>query len=129
MTLFVFAVLRLVRAILGSRPPLPATTTMLEKILAKATQGLLYLLVIIMPITGWVMSSAANIPVTVFGRVSLPNLVEPDKALMQTMQNIHEFQSYALLALIVLHVLGGLKHQFIARNNVLYSMLPLVGKR
>lgn len=129
MTLFVFAVIRLVRTILGSRPPLPAATTKLEKILAKTTQGLLYLLVMIMPISGWVMSSAANVPVTVFGLIPLPNLVEPDKAFMATMQNIHEMQSYALLALIALHILAGLKHQFVTKDNVLYSMLPLVGKR
>ena len=127
--LFTLAVARLIRAITGGRPELPPGTKRYEKILAKATQGLLYLLVMIMPITGWLMSSAANVPVTVFGVVPLPSLVEPNKALMESMQNVHEMQSMLLLGLVAMHILAGLKHHFMSRNNVLYSMLPLVKKR
>jgi len=123
------AVIRLIRAMLIQRPALPADTKLYEKILAKATQGLLYLIVIIMPISGWVMSSAANVPVTVFGLVTLPSLVEPDKALMESMKQIHEIQSYVLLTLVTLHLMAGLKHQFVDRDNVLHSMLTLVRKR
>jgi cytochrome b561 len=129
MCLFTLAVLRLVRAVLGKRPELPPETKRYEKILAKATQGLLYLLVIIMPISGWVMSSAANVPVNIFGVIALPNLVEPSKQLMETMEEVHELQSWVLLTLILAHIAAGLKHQFVDRDNVLYSMLPLVKKR
>jgi cytochrome b561 len=127
--LFTLAILRLMRAILEQRPALPAGTKPREKILAKATQGLLYLLVLSMPISGWVMSSAANVPVTVFGMFTLPPLVTPDKALLETMKSIHEAQSIALLVLVSLHFAAGLKHHFMDRDNVLYSMLPFVGKR
>jgi len=127
--LFTLAVARLVWAIIGSRPQLPPNTKRYEKNLAKATQGLLYLLVIIMPVSGWVMSSAANVPVTVFGVIALPNLVEPNEQLMEIMQNVHEMQSIALLSLVTFHVVAGLKHHFLDRDNVLYSMLPIVKKR
>lgn len=127
--LFTLAVARLVWAIIGSRPQLPPNTKRYEKILAKTTQGLLYLLVIIMPISGWVMSSAANVPVTVFGVIALPNLVEPNEQLMEIMQNVHEMQSIALLSLVTFHVVAGLKHHFLDRDNVLHSMLPMVKKR
>jgi cytochrome b561 len=129
MCLFTLAVFRLIRAILGKRPDLPPNTKRYEKILAKATQGLLYLLVIIMPISGWVMSSAANVPVKIFGVIELPNLVEPNKQLMESMQNVHEMQSWVLMTLMLIHIAAGLKHQFVDRDNVLYSMLPLVKKR
>jgi cytochrome b561 len=127
--LFTLAVARLVWAIIAKRPKLPPDTKRYEKILAKATQGLLYLLVIIMPISGWVMSSAANVPVTVFGTILLPNLVGPNERLMESMQNIHEMQSIALLTLIALHFVAGLKHHFLDHDNVLHSMLPFVKKR
>ena len=129
MVLFSLAVARLIWAILGKRPSLPPATKRYEKILAKATQGLLYLLVIVMPISGWVMSSAANVPVTVFGFIALPNLVEPNEQLMESMHNVHEVQSIVLLTLVTVHLLAGLKHHFMDRDNVLYSMLPLVKKR
>ena len=127
--LFTLAVTRLVWAIIGNRPPLPPETKRYEKILAKATQGLLYLLVIIMPVSGWVMSSAANVPVTIFGVIALPNLVEPNEQLMDIMKNVHEMQSIVLLILVSLHFVAGLKHHFVDRNNVLHSMLPFVKKR
>jgi len=129
MVLFSLAVARLIWAIIGKRPQLPPDTKPFEKILAKATQGLLYLVVIVMPISGWVMSSAANVPVTVFGILALPNLVEPNEKLMESMQNVHEIQSIVLLSLVALHFLAGLKHHFVDRDNVLHSMLPLVKKR
>ena len=129
MLLFSLAVLRLIRALLGQRPELPAGTKTYEKILAKATQGLLYLLVLIMPVSGWLMSSAANVPVIVFGVLPLPNLVAPNEELLESMKQVHYMQSIALLVLVALHVLAGLKHHFLGRDNVLYSMLPLVGKR
>jgi cytochrome b561 len=129
MTLFTLAVIRLVRAIICKGPSLPPETKVYEKVLARATQGILYLLLVIMPITGWLMSSAANVPVVLFGVIELPGLVAPNKEFMEGMQNVHEMQSYLLLGLITFHLLGGLKHQFILKNNVLYSMLPIIGKR
>jgi cytochrome b561 len=129
MLLFAFAVFRLINAIIGSRPDLPPGTKKWEKILAKATQGLLYLLVMIMPITGWMMSSAADVPVNVFGVLQLPMLTAPNKELMESTQSIHEMQSWALMTLVLLHLGAGLKHQFLLKNNVLHSMLPLIKKR
>jgi len=129
MVLFSLAVLRLIWAVVGKRPPLPPETKRYEKILAKATQGLLYLLVIVMPVTGWLMSSAANVPVTLFSTVTLPSLVAPDKALMESMKNVHEMQSFALMTLVSFHVFAGLKHYFVDRDNVLQSMLPVLKKR
>jgi cytochrome b561 len=129
MLLFVLAVSRLVWTLVSKRPALPATTPLYEKILAKLSQALLYALVILMPVTGWLMSSAANVPVVVFGLIRLPNLVEPDKAFMEGMQSAHEIQSIILLMITTVHILAALKHHFVTRNNILCSMLPLVKKR
>lgn len=125
MLLFSLAVCRLIWALLSSRPALPAETPLYEKILAKVSQGLLYIIVISMPVTGWLMSSAANVPVVIFGLVELPSLVQPDKAFMEGMQNAHEMQSLVLLTLVSLHILAALRHHFIKRNNILRGMLPL----
>ena len=70
-----------------------------------------------------------RVSVTVFGLIRLPQLVAADKGLMEAMESAHEMQSVALLTLVTVHVLAGLKHFFVDRVNVLYSMLPWAGKR
>ena len=75
MVIFAVAVLRLVWALISKRPPLPPEVGTVEKVLAKLSQAILYIMVILMPISGWLMSSAAGKPVDVFGLLTLPMLV------------------------------------------------------
>ena len=74
-----------------------------QVIASKIAEGFLYLLVILMPITGWLMSSAANFPVSIFGLFTLPDLVEPSESLMEILRNAHEKQSIALMTLTAIH--------------------------
>ena len=127
MLLFAIGVFRLVWALLSNRPKLPAETKLWEKALAKCSQAILYIIVILMPITGWLMSSAAGAPVSIFGLLDLPALVEPNKAFMEGMQSAHIIQSYILLTVLGFHVVGALNHGFVKYDNVLYSMLPFKG--
>ena len=129
MVLFALAIFRLIWAVLSRRPRLPTEMSVFEKALAKVSQFILYVIVILMPISGWLMSSAAGVSVDVFGLVTLPSLVEPDKAFMEGMQQVHILQSYLLLTILGLHVIGALKHGFVDQDNVLYSMLPLPSLR
>jgi cytochrome b561 len=129
MLLFTLALCRLIWALFSNRPALPATTPLYEKVLARISQALLYILVIVMPLTGWLMSSAANVPVVIFGLIKLPSLVEPDESFMESMQGAHEIQSLVLLTLTTLHILAALRHHFVKKNNILHTMLPLVNKR
>ena len=119
------AVFRLVWALLTRRPRLPADMSIFEKALAKVSQFILYFIVILMPVSGWLMSSAAGVSVDVFGLITLPPLAGPDEALMEGMEQVHIVQSYLLLTVLGLHVIGALKHGFVDQDNVLYSMLPL----
>lgn len=123
-TLFSLAVARLVWALLSRRPPLPADTQRWEKVFAKISQAILYILVCVMPVSGWMMSSLADAPVTIFGLFTLPMLAEPNKEAAETFHEMHEMQSLILLAVISLHACGALKHHYIKGNNVLRSMLP-----
>jgi len=125
MVIFAIAVFRLIWALLSRRPKLPAEVPLWEKVLAKLSQALLYILIILMPITGWLMSSAYDVPVSVFGLFTLPDLNEPNKQFAEGMVNAHLLQSWILLTILGLHVIGALKHGFVDQDNVLYSMLPL----
>jgi cytochrome b561 len=77
-----------------------------------------------MPLTGWLMSSASNYPVSWFGLVQLPDLVAPDPALKKLLHEVHETLSKILIALAGLHVAGALKHQFLDRDGLMFRMLP-----
>ena len=76
------------------------------------------------PITGWMMSSASNFPVSYFGWFTLPNLVAPDKEIAEVMHEVHEtlFQMHRGVA--VLHIAAALKHHFVLKDDVLRRMLP-----
>ena len=125
-TLFTLAVARVIWALLSQRPALPTAMARWQAYASKGVEFFLYLLVILMPMTGWLMSSAANTPVSVWGLFTLPDLVEPSEQLMETLKTGHESQSIALMTLAGVHILAALKHHFIDKDNVLLSMLPWV---
>ena len=126
MTVLVLVLVRLIWRITNRVPRLPEKMPAYERWLARATHWIFYGLLFAMPITGWLMVSAApiNIPTIVFGLIGIPHLLAPDEALFTTLRDLHEVLSLVLVAVIVVHVLGALKHHFIARDSVLRRMLP-----
>jgi cytochrome b561 len=92
--------------------------------LSSGVHGLLYLLFIAIPLTGWLMSSAKGFQTVLFGVLPLPDLVGKDKALGVLLTSVHESLNYLLLALVLLHVAAALKHQLIDRDGILSRMLP-----
>jgi cytochrome b561 len=123
-TLFGLTALRLAWRLTHPAPPLPAGTPGWQCWLARINQGLLYFLLFAMPLTGWIMSSAANMPVSFFGLFTLPDLVVPDEARAKSFAGIHEAQGTLLMALILLHALAALHHHLVRRDGILASMLP-----
>src|SRR3546814_19033648 len=68
--------------------------------------------------------SAADRPIDYFGLFELPSIVGPDKALADTMHERHELLGLTMLALVVIHILAALKHQFVDRSGVTARMNP-----
>ena len=97
-----------------------------EKILSKIVHVILYLMAFSMPLSGWAMSSSYGYPVSIFGLFTIPNLVDKDVVRGELLTKIHEFGGYAMIAVIVLHVVGALKHHVIDKDNTLKRMLPFV---
>lgn len=128
-TLFGLALLRLLWRWMNPVPPLPDTLKPYERVLAKITHFALYALLLVMPVTGWIMSSARKFPVSWFNLVQLPDLVAPNRALYEAMLHTHHFLAWLLLATAVLHVLAALKHHFILKDDTLRRMLPFTKTR
>jgi len=126
-TILALALLRLLwRAAQSAAPALPARLPRTQRWLAQGTHGLLYGLLLAMPLSGWLMSSAKNYPVSWFGLLQLPDLVAPGEALYAAMHEAHEIMAVVLAVTALLHLLGALKHHFIDRDDVLRRMLPFV---
>ncbi|MDV7339553.1 cytochrome b [Terasakiella sp. A23] len=118
------AVLRLIWRFINPTPDLPKDMPVHERLGAHFSHIALYAVMLIMPISGWAMSSAANFPVSVFGWFTLPALIEPSKAALENLKTFHGIMAWAILGLIALHVAAALKHHFINKDDVLTRMLP-----
>lgn len=115
---------RLVWRLGGPRPMTLGPSRAYEQFLAHAVHGGFYIVLIALPLTGWLMSSASNFSVSVFGLFTLPNLIAPDKALAETLEAVHGWIAWSLVGLLVLHVAGAVKHHFVLGNDTLRRMVP-----
>ncbi|MGQ0430547.1 MAG: cytochrome b [Gammaproteobacteria bacterium] len=122
-TILGLAALRLAWRLLD-RPPPPPPMPRWQLLAARANHAAFYVLLFAMPISGWLMSSASNYPVSWFGLVQLPDFVAPDRELKHLLEEVHETLAKTLIVLAVLHVTAALKHHFVDRDGLLWRMLP-----
>lgn len=105
-------------------PKLPAHIPKWQQHAARAAHWMFYGFIVVMPITGWLITSAAGLPASFFGWFLLPNLILPNKAMMPFYIFIHQWLGYLMAALIVLHTSAALRHHFIDKDQVLKGILP-----
>ncbi len=106
-----------------SRPPISLPShARWEKLLAHLVHILLYAGMVGMPLTGWLMSSAGDFPVHIFGLFEAPHIVGKNEAIFRATRELHETFGYMLLAAVGLHFAGALKHHFIDRDGTLRRM-------
>ena len=89
---------------------------------ARYTHYALYVLMFLMPLSGWAMSSALGFPVSVFGWFVLPDIAPAGKELGHLLEEIHEYSAYTLIALSSLHILAALYHHFVKKDDLLRRM-------
>jgi cytochrome b561 len=124
-TILILTLLRLAWRFAKSPPSMASTLKPLEIKLAKAMHAIFYVLLIGLPLGGWLANSFFGQGVNVFGIFTLPALPvgkHPDAG--EGIFEVHANLGTAMLVLIALHVLGALKHQFLDKDGNLYRMLP-----
>lgn len=126
--ILVFSVLRLINRIVKRPPALPASMAQKmprwQHIAHHGTHHMMYLLFFVVPLLGWAYSSAAGFPIVLFGQFPLPDFVPVSAQLAQAIKPWHKFAAFALMGLIVLHILAVIKHQVIDRDGLLERMRP-----
>jgi cytochrome b561 len=124
-TILGLALLRLAWRWFNPVPPLPPGAPRWQDRAAHVSHFLLYALLFITPLLGWLMSSARAFSVSWFGLVTLPDFIKPNKAAFESLHEAHEFMAYSLAAIAIVHAAAALKHHFLDRNDVLRRMLPV----
>lgn len=121
------AVLRIVWRAANPPPHLPPQIAGWERALAHASHFLLYIVMIAMPLSGWVIHSTSNFPLDLYGLVPVPDIIPADadeEAIGDIAKAVHYWLFVAICVLVSVHVLGALKHHFVNGDQVLRRMLP-----
>jgi cytochrome b561 len=110
---------------LGHPPPPPSRDLgQFERVVSGGVHVLLYAILIIMPVTGYLFVTLSDIDLSYFGVVHVPALTEPDKPLGKTFGAVHATLQWAIYALAAMHISAALHHYFFRHNDVLARMLP-----
>lgn len=128
MSLLALAVVRLAWRMSHPAPALPSGMGAWARRAAHAGHWALYGLMLAIPLSGWLMSSAQGFSVVWFGVLTLPDLVPRNAALGAALKNVHITLNYALLLAVTGHVAAALHHQVVKKDALMGRMLPFAGR-
>lgn len=121
--LLALAVVRIVWRMINPAPPLPADMATWERATASFTHALMYALMVLIPLSGWVMSSASEYPISFYGLFEVPKFaVVKDSMLYNVTHEGHELLGFAMIALLLLHIGAALRHHFVLKDGLLARM-------
>ena len=123
-TIFALVLLRCLWRLTHMPPPLPADMPRWQRLIAESTHYILYALMIAIPLTGWLMSSARGFQTVYFGVLPIPDMLAKNKELGDTLNLVHRYLNYTMIAIIAAHIGAALKHHFIDKDDILRRMLP-----
>ena len=125
LTILVLVILRILWRILSSYPAMLGEIPKYEKIAAKTTYILLYILMVSIPIGGILLVESHGYPLTLWSLITLPTIIssQPNNV-SHIILLCHEYAAHTIIALATLHMLAAIKHYCINKDRVLLRMLP-----
>lgn len=127
-SIFLLVVARIVWRLAHRPPAPPANIPLWQWRAAEGVHLLLYVLMLAVPLSGWLMSSAKGVPTVWFGVLPLPDVVGKDTALGDLLASVHKVLNFSMAGLVLIHVGAALKHHLVDRDEVLLRMLPFLRK-
>ncbi|HRE31868.1 MAG TPA: cytochrome b [Candidatus Berkiella sp.] len=122
--ILMLATVRLAWSFSNTVPSLPPQMPKWEQLAAHGMHYVFYGFMFALPITGWMLSSAAGLPVSFFGLFTLPDLIAASEPSRLLLTQIHKWLAYGLIAAICGHAGAALQHHFINKDDILRRMLP-----
>jgi cytochrome b561 len=122
--ILVLMVLRLINRLVVGAPIADPAIEPWQKVLSAVVHTLLYVLLLAMPVVGYIANSAYGAPTPFFGLFELPPIVGKNEALATQLFTLHRWTGWLLIILVLMHVGAALFHYFIRRDKVLQRMLP-----
>lgn len=116
------AVIRIIWSRIKAQPKLPEVLSLWEKFLSRSVTALLYVLMIIIPLSGYAQSNLFGFPVSLFGFVDMPQIFDKNVELAKLAGKFHMTMVYLLVVLVGTHIAGALKHRFI--DSAAADVLP-----
>ena len=120
--ILVLCVVRIMNRFINPPPELPDTVPSLQRFAAKASHIVLYPLMLIMPLVGWGMLSAARYPVVLYGPLRLPPILPHDLTLYAWLRGLHTGLAYVFFATFLANFGAALYHGLVRRDGVFGSM-------
>ena len=120
--ILILVAIRLVNRWVNPPPPLPNSIPPVQRLAARASHLLLYALMVVMPLVGWAMLSAARTPIVLWGPLQLPPILPQDPVLYATLRHLHLYLAYLLYGTFLIHLGAALLHGLIRRDGVFGSM-------
>lgn len=124
LTVLTLTLLRWAWRTLHPPPELPESVTPWERALAPWAHILLLVLLLALPISGWLMSSAGGVKVIWFGYLPMPDLVSRDPDLFATLRTLHHWLAWTLMGVLVLHLGAVVRHDVLRRDGIFRRMSP-----
>jgi cytochrome b561 len=122
--ILVLMLLRLINRLAVGAPAPDPTLEPWQRALSSAVHGLLYVLLLAMPVVGYVANSAYGAPTPFFGLFTLPKIAADNQALATKLFTAHRWAGFVVIVLAGMHIGGALFHFVIRRDRVLQRMLP-----
>jgi len=121
--ILVLVALRLAWRLANPVPEYPGAMPAWERFAARFAHFLLYLLMLAMPFSGWIIQSASDVPFRIFWQLPLPALVGPSEATADLAKGVHFWLFVTIGVVLAGHVGAALRHHFVLRDDVLRRML------
>lgn len=121
-TIWLLALARVAYRIKYPPPPLPADTPAFIRGAAHATHWLLYVILLVQPIGGFIATNAWGFNLTFWGVLPLPDPVGNNEALAKTVQYLHRLTAFSLLLILIAHIGGALYHLLIRKDGIFQRM-------
>src|SRR5437879_11219524 len=122
--ILILVVVRFVNRLLNPPPPFPATMSRAECLAATASEFTMYGLMLVLPLVGWGMLSAARYPIVLYGSVHLPPILPHNAMLYAVLRQAHTILAYLFFLMFIAHFGAILFHTLIVRDGILKRMAP-----